>query len=62
MLQAIAGLSAVGLSVAPYELAVLATPFVVLPFALVALFLTDQSFQGEGPVALEASPESRVSF
>jgi UDP-GlcNAc:undecaprenyl-phosphate/decaprenyl-phosphate GlcNAc-1-phosphate transferase len=51
-LQAVAGCAAISLSIAPYQLAVLATPLVVLPFALVALFLTDQSFQGDGPIAL----------
>jgi len=55
-LQAAACLAAIGLSVAPAELAVLAMPFVTLPFALVGLFLTDQSFDAQGPGALQGLP------
>ena len=45
LLQAIASAAAIGLSVAPPEIAVVAVPFVALPLALVALFITDQSFE-----------------
>jgi UDP-GlcNAc:undecaprenyl-phosphate/decaprenyl-phosphate GlcNAc-1-phosphate transferase len=56
MLQAFASLAAIGLSIAPNELAVLATPFVALPFVLVGLFLTDQSFEADGAAALAGLP------
>jgi len=55
-LQAAACLAAVELSVAPAELAVLTMPFVAIPFALVGLFLTDQSFDAQGPGALQGLP------
>jgi UDP-GlcNAc:undecaprenyl-phosphate/decaprenyl-phosphate GlcNAc-1-phosphate transferase len=56
VLQLIASVAAVGLSIAPPELAVMAAPFVSLPFALVGLFITDQSFEAGGPGALQGLP------
>jgi UDP-GlcNAc:undecaprenyl-phosphate/decaprenyl-phosphate GlcNAc-1-phosphate transferase len=48
-LQVIAGCCAIALSVVPGHEAVLLLPFMVLFFALVALFLMDRSFDAEAP-------------
>jgi UDP-GlcNAc:undecaprenyl-phosphate GlcNAc-1-phosphate transferase len=56
LLQAVASLAAIGLSLARPEVAVVAVPFVILPLAFVALFITDQSFEAEGPGSLQDLP------
>ncbi len=55
-LQAIAGICAIALSLVPGYDAVLLIPFMVLFFALVALFLMDRSFDGEAPGQIEDLP------
>jgi len=55
-LQAIAGGCAIALTVVPGYDAVLLLPFMVLFFALVALFLMDRSFDGESPGQIEHLP------
>ena len=55
-LQVIAGGCAIALSVVPGHEAVLLLPFMVLFFALVALFLMDRSFDGESPGQIEDLP------
>jgi len=56
VLQAIAGGCAIALSVVPGYDAVLLIPFMVLFFALVALFLMDRSFDRESPGRIENLP------
>src|ERR1700719_1429166 len=55
-LQVIAGACAIALSLVPGYDAVLLIPFIVLFFALVALFLMDRSFDAEAPGQMEALP------
>jgi UDP-N-acetylmuramyl pentapeptide phosphotransferase/UDP-N-acetylglucosamine-1-phosphate transferase len=55
-LQAIAGACAIALSLVPGYDAVLLIPFMVLFFALVALFLMDRSFDAEAPGRIEDLP------
>jgi len=55
-LQAVAGGCAIALSVVPGYDAVLLIPFMVLFFALVALFLMDRSFDRESPGQIENLP------
>jgi len=55
-LQVIAGVCAIALSVVPGHEAVLLIPFMVLFFALVALFLMDRSFDREAPGQIEDLP------
>jgi UDP-GlcNAc:undecaprenyl-phosphate/decaprenyl-phosphate GlcNAc-1-phosphate transferase len=55
-LQAIAGGCAIALSLVPGYDAVLLIPFMVLFFALVALFLMDRSFDTEAPGQIEHLP------
>jgi UDP-GlcNAc:undecaprenyl-phosphate/decaprenyl-phosphate GlcNAc-1-phosphate transferase len=56
VLQAIAGACAIALSLVPGYDAVLLIPFMVLFFALVALFLMDRSFDAEAPGQIEDLP------
>ncbi len=55
-LQVIAGGCAIALSVVPGHEAVLLIPFMVLFFALVALFLMDRSFDAEAPGQIQNLP------
>lgn len=55
-LQAIAGASAIALTVVPGHEAVLLIPFMALFFALVALFLMDRSFERAEPGQLKDLP------
>ncbi len=55
-LQVIAGACAIALSLVPGHEAVLLLPFMVLFFALVALFLMDRSFDIEAPGQIEDLP------
>ena len=55
-LQVIAGGCAIALSVVPGHEAVLLIPFMVLFFALVALFLMDRSFDTEAPGQIQNLP------
>jgi UDP-GlcNAc:undecaprenyl-phosphate GlcNAc-1-phosphate transferase len=56
VLQVIAGGCAIALSLVPGYDAVLLIPFMVLFFALVALFLMDRSFDAEAPGQIEDLP------
>jgi UDP-GlcNAc:undecaprenyl-phosphate GlcNAc-1-phosphate transferase len=56
VLQVIAGACAIALSLVPGYDAVLLIPFMVLFFALVALFLMDRSFDAEAPGQIEDLP------
>jgi UDP-GlcNAc:undecaprenyl-phosphate GlcNAc-1-phosphate transferase len=55
-LQAIAAISAIGLSLLHWYSVVLVLPLVTLPFALVGLFLMDRTFDPEAPGELKHLP------